>query len=278
MDRILYTKYSNERDTKLRIKTQVIESEGQRYIRKLPMSDYAKSHIESINSMHKKLTELYKDTNIKVNKCAPYKEGVQFEFINGDTFEKKLDQHLAVKDYLGIIDLIKEYKSKIFGGIKIKQFVPTDEFKEVFGDVHLTTSLDAISVSNIDLIFSNIIVDDEGFWNIIDYEWTFDFDVPVNFIIYRALCDYLYSSNKRDELWHLDLLQLFGIDDNEKQIYQEMDSSFHRYVSGDTSALAHINERINNTKYVVRDLLTTYIPGQVQVFYDYGDGFSEDNS
>ncbi len=278
MDRIIYTKYSNERDTRLRIKTHIRESEKQRYILKLPMTDAAQLHIDSIYNMYNMLTELYSGTSIKINKCIPYDKGIRFEFLDGITFEEILDEHLARKDYLGIIDLIREYKSKLLDRISTKQFIPTEGFNRVFGNVDLNKSLEAVSVANIDLIFSNIIVDKDNEWNIIDYEWTFAFEVPINFILYRALCDYLYRSNKRDELWHLELLQLFGIDEGEKKLYQEMDRAFHKYVSGDTSSLAQINESVNNTKYVVKDLLTTYIPGQVQVFYDYGEGFSEDNS
>ncbi len=280
MDQILYTKYSTERRTELKIKTCILEGTEGRYILKCPMSDAAGSHVASIYDHYVALSGLYEGSGIQINHCEPVpdSETIRFSYVTGTTFEQHLDAYMARQDYLGILDEIRLYKKKLLDCLEQKQFVCTKGFRSVFGDVEIPMPLEAVSVANIDLIFGNIIIDAEGKWNIIDYEWTFDFDVPVNFILYRAICDYLYSSNKRDELWHLNLLQLFGISEAEQQVYKCMDRAFHSYVNGDSCPLALLSNEINNTKYVVNDLLVRYIPGQVQVFYDYGSGYSEEDS
>lgn len=280
MDSILYTKYSTERRNDLKIKTCIFEGAKGRYILKCPMSDAAKVHIVSIYDHYKALSGLYANSDIQMNHCEliPESDSIRFSYITGTTFEKRLDAYMAEQNYLGILDEIRLYKRKLLDNLEHKQFECTENFRKVFGEVNITMPLEAVSVANIDLIFGNIIIDAENKWNIIDYEWTFDFDVPVNFILYRAICNYLYSSNKRDELWHLNLLQLFGISEAEQQIYDSMDQAFHQYVNGDSCPLVWLSNEINNTKYVVNDLLVRYIPGQVQVFYDYGDGYSEEDS
>ena len=100
-----------------------------------------------------------------------------------------------------LVEKIKEYVSIIESGIGEKTFKSTEDFIKVFGDVNLPISLRAGEVNNIDLVFNNIIVGEK--WNIIDYEWTFDFLIPFNYIIYRAVHYYIYSSSKRNELINL---------------------------------------------------------------------------
>merc|ERR1712024_396694 len=46
---------------------------------------------------------------------------------------------------------------------------------------------DIISIANVDLNFGNIFVDQHNNFEVIDYEWVFEFDTPKEFIIYRAL-------------------------------------------------------------------------------------------
>ena len=84
------------------------------------------------------------------------------------------------------------------------------------------TTLEKIAdskVSNLDLIFPNIILTD-GTWNVIDYEWTFEAEVPLKFIIHRAI--YLYcQSAKRKVLEEMGIYQMFGISKEEEDKFQD---------------------------------------------------------
>lgn len=278
MDRILYTKYSTERKSDLRIKTCIMNGDDGKYIVKKPMTMSARKHIDSIYHSYMELSDLYSKSGININACNRCEEGIQFDYIEGITLEEKMDEALEQQDYLSIIEMIKEYKARLLDHVEHKKFNVSKDFLNVFGNIEIPNCCDSMKVTDIDMIFGNIIIDSTGKWNIIDYEWTFNFEIPVNYVLYRAICDYLFRSNKRDEIWHLNLLQLFGISEEEKKLYDSMDQAFHRYVNGDTCSLGTLNYQINNTKYVVKDLLVRYIPGQVQVFYDYGDGYSEEHS
>lgn len=44
--------------------------------------------------------------------------------------------------------------------------------------------------SNIDLIFENIILGDK--YTIIDYEWSLDFPVPIEYIMFRSVFTFMY--------------------------------------------------------------------------------------
>ena len=278
MDAIIYTKYSTERRPELCIKTHIMLHENEKYVLKVPASETAQTHIDQINKRYFDLTQLYQPMGICINTCSKTDQGIRLEYIEGITYEEILDELLTKQDYLGIIEKIKIYKQKLLDCLPHHLFVKTEEFCRVFGNMEMPMMLEAVPLSDIDLIFSNVVIDHTGKWNIIDFEWTFAFDIPVNFILYRAISDYLYRSNKRDAIWHLDLLQLFGITEAEKNLYEKMNQAFYDYVNGNVCSIGTLSNKMNKTKYIVKDLLVHYIPGQVQVFYDYGDGYSEECS
>lgn len=72
----------------------------------------------------------------------------------------------------------------------------TQQFQTVFGSVQFTQPMMCRAVSDIDMIFSNALERGDGY-ELIDYEWTFDFPIPVKFLEYRCLYYYIYGSEKR---------------------------------------------------------------------------------
>ena len=54
-----------------------------------------------------------------------------------------------------------------------------------------------METADIDLIFSNILLTEDGKRHVLDYEWTFEFPVPAGFLAYRAIHYYFETSAKR---------------------------------------------------------------------------------
>ena len=54
--------------------------------------------------------------------------------------------------------------------------------------------LHTLPVTDVDLVCQNILLDDSA--QIIDYEWTFTFPVPLEFVIFRFLYFYLEAKNR----------------------------------------------------------------------------------
>ena len=108
-----------------------------------------------------------------------------------------------------------------------KEFVMTEQFREVFGDVTLPEHLQAGCGLDIDMIFPNLILDENG-WNLLDYEWTFDFPIPYHYVIYRAL---FYESLEQDEKEFVldEWLDRAGITAAEVSAYGQMELSFQQY-------------------------------------------------
>ena len=278
---LIYSKYSNERDVKFQIRTDIVKNEhGDKFVHKIALNTESIKHIENINTSYLLLTELYKDSKINVPECTRIDNGVELEYITGKTLSEELDELFLREDYTQLVDKIKEY-SKVITGDSVKKFQITEKFVEVFGEVELpATLLSAADINNIDLIFDNIIINDK--WNIIDYEWTFNFSIPVNFIIYRAIKIYIDGSQKRNELRNLGIYKLLGITNEEIAAYNIMEQNFQQYVSGDWISLNKLYGQTTdvnvNIYEVIKNERNNMNKDSIQVFYDYGEGFSEENS
>lgn len=276
MKKIIYSKYSNERSVKFSIRTDILLDEnGIKSVRKVPVSDEAKQHVESIYDKYRKLTELYKGQKIRVNKCRKSEEGLEFEFLTGRTFEEELDDFLAVKDYVGLVRKIKEYVEILEKSAAEGAFYKTQEFEKVFGSVELPDGLKAGTLNNIDLIFTNIILKDG--WNVIDYEWTFEFPVPVHYIVYRAI-HYYMTSTKREDITHLGLMQLFGITKEEEKAYDQMEYFFQQYILGEYIPVSLMYDKIAGNTVELEAMAQASMKDRLQIYLDCGNGFCEEAS
>lgn len=281
MKNIIYSKYSNERAEEFKIRTDIIEdSEGKKSVKKIPLTEEANIHINNIYRYYELLSESYKDSKVSINKCCKTNEGLEFQYIMGSTLEEDLDELVLKKDYTQLIEKIKEYVSVIGSGIGEKNFKSTESFTKVFGEVNLPTSLRAGDINDIDLVFNNIIVGEK--WNIIDYEWTFNFPIPFNYLIYRAIHYYIYSSPKRSELINLGLYKLIGITEEEIVQYENMEKNFQAYILGGLIPLRNLygtttQKNVNVQQILEHERIKT-LKNTIQVFYDYGQGFSEKQS
>lgn len=240
---IIFTKYSNERRPELRIRTDIIKKEdGTRFIRKRAASAQAWEHVQKIYERYLWLERDLRNTPLKVNQCSSCRDGVQFPFLEGRTLEEKLDELLHKKKAKELIQELERYFT-MFTGTSAKkaagadrngfaEFKTTPEFEAVFGKVSFRNVQYCRQVSDIDMIFSNAIENGDGY-ELIDYEWTFHFPVPVKFIVYRCLYYYVLGNTKRDELIGGKLYEHFGISEEEKEQFATMEQNFQAYILGD---------------------------------------------
>lgn len=283
MRSVIYSKFSNERADNFKIRTDIlIDDKGKKIVRKVPLTQEAKVHINSIYNSYNLLSEMYRDSELEFNKCYRAKFGIELEYITGNTLEEELDGLLVKKKYQEFIDSIRRFINILEEKIGEKHFKSTKQFEEVFGKVQLPNSLSAADINNIDFIFSNIIIREN--FEVIDYEWTFDFPIPFNFIIYRAIHYYIignHGSNKRKEILDLGLYKLFNITEIELKQYEIMEQNFQRYVLGKLVPLSHLNEsllkKIEINRYIEWEKSKSSI-NTIQIYFDYGYGFNEKDS
>lgn len=258
---LVYTKYSIERAEAFWLRTDIGKrgTDGERYAAKTALRETAAEHVRQIASAYEALKTCYAGSGLEPCRCRDKGTHVEFEFLRGETLQQRLER-LSVENRTDeITALLDSYRARVSGHAK-DTFRMTDGFREVFGEATLPEELRAAAVSDIDLIFSNILLPDgDGPWKFIDYEWTFSFPVPLHFLLYRA---YYFASHQIQQTPALnlsDLLRREGITEEESHQYERMELHFQKYVTGDTYPERDLLGPIGNRIIPITDMETAYL-------------------
>ena len=251
-EELLFLKYSVERDEKYRIRTEIVrKADGTKIVRKVPYTDAARAHVEKIKHWETVLNEQYNPVGVAVNKCTLTEKGAEFEFLKGVTLEDVLDEYLDKDDLTGFIEEIRNYKNKL------EQLINQ-------------------GANNIDLIFPNIILID-GKWHVIDYEWTFEAEVPLKFILHRAIILY-FEQRKHLSLRCEDVYRMLGITEAEAEQFLEMEHQLQLHLLGNTKTMAALQHEYAGKVIDMKELLYRAHQSEMKIYQDFGQGFSEENS
>lgn len=253
-----YVKYSNDRAEEYALRTELIQTKEGKRIRKCPLSESAAAHIRKMEEYYQLLKKRYEGSGLKINPCYPSKDGVsvEFSFEKGTTLEVLLDECLEKNDMDGFYHLFHKYVTLISYG-------------------------EECGVTDHDLIFANILVDGDE-WTVIDYEWTVEKSIPTKEIAFRAVYCYVLEEEKRNKL-NLDLIMdKLGITAAQAEEYREKELKFQKKVTGKRKSMGEIRATIGTYHVDPKILMEKHLQGildkRIQVYLDYGKGFSEENS
>ncbi len=275
MSKVIFAKFSNDRAERFSICTDMVKNdEGKTEVRKYGSSDKAAAHIEDIIKWSGLLEEQYKGSGIIISKSVKRDCYAVSDFIEGKTLEEIVDSCISEKNidkaekilrkYLGIID---KYNSQ-------DEFYITEEFRNIFGDVSFEGKMHSGKVNDIDLVLGNILVNDEG-WHLIDYEWTFDFPVPVEFIKFRTLHYYFETSNARKPL--KDIVRLEDVSEKDIETFKQMEINFQNYVKGDEHPLRELYEDIGKSAINACEAMEV-MSKNMRIYMDKGGGYNENDT
>lgn len=259
---VIYTKFSNDRAAKWAVRTSIVkEQSGLLHVEKLPDTEVACKHLKNTKQAYEQLSVRYDGTKIKINTCAVIGEdlrnGLSFAYCNGTTLESLLDECLMRADVAGFKALIEEYLYWL-------------RYKE-----------DTFAVSNFDFIFPNILVDGET-WHVIDYEWTFDKHIDSNDIAFRAFYNYMLGGEMRRACKDLLMKDILGYTDAQIAEAAVEEQEFQLRITQRRASAERMRELIGNPAYALEGMVQycrhADLQYVVQIFIDYGEGFSEENS
>lgn len=220
-EKILYSKFSVERDKRFQIRTDIIQTEsGERIVRKYPMTDEARLHVKRMEENHAKLQEMAEGTCISFCPVVFRDKAAEFPWVKGETLQQRIQGFLEQGNLDAAERLLLRY-IEVSGQLRQKQ------------------------IADVDLIFSNILIDGDV-WNVIDYEWSFEADIPKRWICYRAmfflsiqLPGYAFT-----RLEHL--LRLAGIHEDEAKQFADWEVEFQSYLRGDTVPIRNMVDLLGN--------------------------------
>ncbi len=256
----IYSKYSNDRVDEFKIRTDIaIDKAGRKIIKKFPLTPAAREHVYGIRDAYLGLLEKFRGGDFEINDCQiSEQEGCAiFSFVNGVPLSSLLDQCIDRDDMEGFNALLSEYLKRI----KYKEDYP---------------------VSDYDLIFSNVMVNGP-IWTIIDYEWTYGKCIPAKEQMWRALYCYRLEDRKREVYDPKPLFNRLGITEKDIQILLDEEYAFQKYVTGNRKSMVEIWKEIGRKAIVPKEVSigtqTSARPADgLQIYFDEGDGYSEDES
>lgn len=242
MNKTIFTKFSNDRNMDYNIKTSIMEDEkGNRYVYKTGVSDGGKRHIRNVYENSHRLQEMFSDSIFEINKGEMKDDCFLLEYVHGETLEDILDGYLASQNFDAFTALIKKYAYEMRKNA-VNKFVPCEDYYRVFGRNAVdSVNCGAMNPCDIDMIFSNII-DFDGKWVVLDYEWVFNFPVPIDFVLFRSI--YYYDVPCRVKMLEgINLYELLQIDEKLYDAYKAMDDEFQKYVYHDNIPLWDLYKR-----------------------------------
>lgn len=238
-----YIKYNRTRKEEFQIRTAILGKP-----RRVEKTALVRAGMEHIASFEEKCRELNRQhRNLRFARPGIKEGQAGFPYIEGETLAQRLGQVIgdgkAPVDTVGeALEMILEVDASCYCLFEV-----TSEFTSVFGELPdgARVGSDSLMVSNIDMLFENILLGDERYC--LDYEWVFFFPVPVEYIKYRILFYFfrqyrsLLTAYRQAEDW----LKEFGIEEETAKVYEAMEGNFQAYVHGE-------NQKIYLENYYVR--------------------------
>lgn len=223
---VIYAKYSRMRKEQYRIATIIDKKENSYIVHKKALNDVAEKHIKEItNHSVGDLKYLY-GINGKIQKNEYITELIKGQ--NMDSYFYKYRNNAA--EFVNQVKMvIQSYLSE--SNEKMTEFYTTTEFETLFGNVCIKNAK-CLKSTNVDLIFSNLILKEDGRMCCIDNEWVFDFPIPREYAIWRAVSQ-LYSKYMgylKNSMSKNNFLIAVGLNESNLEIYAEMEKNFSRNI------------------------------------------------
>lgn len=275
MSSIIFSKMTDNRREEFRICTTIFEKNGKRYVRKAPSNSKAVTHILNM----KKYSDLVHGESVWPVSCELDGEDLIFPYVEGSNLCEIALEFIRKNERRALVELLLDYRDYVYAlGVNSSDFVLTEKFKEIFGDVSLEFNARSGEMINIDCIFENMICVGDHI-EIIDYEWFFDFPIPYNFVIFRAIFDLFtnYSLELNQMLDFGSVLSVLGISQEEMEVYNSMNDSFNKYVFDNYHSFQMQAKRYSQPVLDIEGFLNNS-KIFAQVYYDSGAGFTEEDS
>ena len=271
----IYRKFPENRGRRFRMETDIVSGPEGKYVSKTPVFPEGKKHVEKTLELTGKLTEALSALP-HVSVCQPEisGEGLRYAFAKGVSLRELIKERAEKKDFEGVGHLLDRFTGLVYFGSTETDFEPTEDFTKIFGDCGFSGRTAVSPVTDLDLIFENVFVDGDD-WTLIDCEWTFDFPIPLKYVLYRAVS--YYTDRPSDPDTYDFMMTRFGISEQEEEVFVRMEKGFQTFVSsGEVSFREECRERrrpIINLNEAFTNLLDTVC---WNIYYDHGKGFSEE--
>lgn len=271
----IYSKITKERQKQFQIETYITQDGDEKQVVKKALTPECIEHIQGMQRYYEK----HRSANFLCPSRMISEKEVAFEFLQGKSLCNEMLEALAQRTEAKFISYLRIYDEIIRQNVQVVKgsFMAENGFEEIFGNVAFEDEIEYATGLNIDMAFDNIIRDEsDGSYKIIDYEWVFPFNIPIKFVIYRAVLAF-YTRNASAMKDIIDLGEIYGcfdITDSETIIFDHMNEAFNAYVYGgqdgyNSSVIAYKKEVYDVKKLLPEENLF------LQVFLNDGTKYLE---
>ena len=240
MVQIKFVKYNSTRREQFQIKTTILEENGTRYVEKAALSMEGAPHIWSFASNYGLLSGQHRVLKFAEPVIHEDRSRARFPYLTGETLAERLGRE--IQGGKAPVDAIREALDLVFDVAPecVEPFRVTPEFLEVFGGDESSfedMEDDSFVISNVDALFENMMLTEDGLY-CLDYEWVFQFPIPVQFLKYRTLYYFYQQYHSLMEYESREsFLAEFGISVEMAGRYQAMEQCFQEYVHGENQRI-----------------------------------------
>ena len=265
--RVIYSRFSGERSPQFAIRTDILRmTGGKKVVRKSARTGAAGAHIRGLRRHAAQLEELFAGTNLQVNRILEpdpsafsgaeadpnAEESVCLEYLED---KESLEEYLGRLIHGGEEDSARELLRRFTDQIRSRateEFVITSEFAQTFGQIRWPWQEQSLPVTDIDMVPENILIDGpRGIWYLLDYEWTYEFPVPVSYVLYR-IWHYFLAHTVLPSEEHRILIEE-GFTDARIRLYREMEKAWQNYIAGSVVPIRELYAKMTPGVRDVRD-------------------------
>lgn len=272
MAELIFAKYSDERSRRFAIRTDILEENGVRFVRKTAVWPEGQAHVEQIYRWYRMLDNLYGQKFFSFNRGRMENGSLVLEYVQGQTLEEVLDELCVQGEVADAAARLREYLKQVKDLYAREPFVMTGEFREVFGKAALPEGLTAAPVTNIDMVCGNLVLGASPV--VLDYEWTFDFPIPCEFVLYRIIRYSQDPYSDRKPLCDVDFYGEYGITEELQKTFLQMELHFQDYITAGHVPMREMYKDMNPGSEPLRNVPAE----QFQIFFDNGQGYTQENS
>lgn len=272
MTELIYTKYSNERDRRFAIRTDILEENGTRVIRKEALYPEGRDHVQNLAEYETKLNQLYDGTFVCNRVLDQEENSIRLEYLEGETLEEQLDECITDHNLEEAEGILMDYLEKLRQIHEKELFSSTPEFQAVFGASEIPEGEMASPYMNIDMVCENLLRKEQD--AVLDYEWTFAFPVPCRFLLYRVIFYYFHANKIRSVLKEEVFYQHFGITPELMAVFEKMEKNFQKYITGKHVPVREMYPSITPGVSVVKTIASS----QLQLYFSKGEAYREEDS
>ncbi len=271
----VYAKFTKERSKAFRIETAIYQDQdGNREVVKTPLSPDSAAHVAKMyeNSRY------FAETGLLLP-CTMRGESVVFPFVTGKSFYQLLLEAVSSHNKASFFQVLEDYKGllqRLYP--ERKPFEKTEEYERVFGPSDAVQGMESVCKLNIDMTFDNLMLQNDAV-QILDYEWIFDFPVPVKYAVYRAVYALCVKTGAQltGFVEEEELYQFMDLSKEERTVFFRMNEAFMRYVEDGEQSYAKMLQAYRKPALSVIDKEESQI-FFAQIYWNTAAGYCEEQS